>query len=433
MYKKLLIIITSIILLISFGVLIGTQNDFYASSNKPPAVNSEGAILIDAQTGEILYSKNEHKKLFPASTTKVMTALLAIEKGGLNSEFTADSETVNISSDSSSAGIKSGEKFTIEQLLYLTLLPSGNDAANALGQYVCNGNLEDFYDLMNKRAKELGCKNTFFWNASGINTSPASKDKHMTTAYDLSLIMKRSVTIPKFVEVISTANYKMAPTNKSGSRNYKNTNRLITKSSKEYYQYCIGGKTGWTTPAGNTLVSYSVKDGVKLICVVMKANGAAAAARESKNLFEYGFNLKTNNTIKTANPNTSTTARTSAGTSAKITTANKTTAYTATSPVATDSITNDVTSVVTSDAVTNASTTAEITAAGTAAYTGTSNMTYITSDNMPGNTREPDAMKSDKSMDKWMIMNWVLLFVIICVVAIIKIVRRKLNGKIKKE
>ena len=288
MLKKIFTIILVIsITLCFFNVTICFAEEITLD---PPPVESESAILMDAVTGQVLYAKNEHVKKFPASITKIMTSILALEKGGLENVFTADKETINIEAGSSNASIQLGEELTIEQLLYFTLVVSGNDAANALGQYV-SGDLETFGELMTQRAKELGCLNTFFWNANGLNYEPASEDKHMTTAYDMALIMKRALEIPKFVEIIGTAYYEAQPTNKFDRvRKYTNSNKLIQKNSSEYYEYCVGGKTGWTTPAGNTLVTYAEKGDRKLICVVLKANGSAKAYKDTRNLFDYGFN-----------------------------------------------------------------------------------------------------------------------------------------------
>jgi len=260
-----------------------------AESIIPPVIESDAAILVDAVTGQILYGKNENVQKFPASITKVMTCVLALEKGGLDNIFEANAETIDIERNSSSIGISKGERFTVEQLLYATLLVSGNDSANALGQYV-SGDLTSFSALMTQRAAEIGCLNTFFWNANGLNYEPEAADKHMTTAYDMALIMKYALSMPKFVEVISTYRYTIPATNKYNLiRNCINTNALINKNGEFYYEYCIGGKTGWTTPAGHTLVTYAEKDGRKLICVTLKGNGRNIAYNDTTKLFKYGF------------------------------------------------------------------------------------------------------------------------------------------------
>ena len=294
MLKKGIAIIVIMILILTQGMTCVLAD---TPKLNPPSVESGSALLMDAETGEILYAKNAHTKRFPASITKIMTCLLALEKAlaedGLQTVITANSDTLNIEAGSSNAAIKKGEELTVEQLLYFAMVVSGNDAANALGQYVCDGDLEAFSALMTKRAEELGCKNTFFWNAHGLNEAPEAQDKHMTTAYDMALIMQRAVEIPMFVELISTERYETPPTNKTEvTRRYTNTNKLIQKKETSYYEYCIGGKTGWTTPAGNTLVTYGEKDGRKLICVILKANGRNMAYDETTKLYEYGFSDK---------------------------------------------------------------------------------------------------------------------------------------------
>lgn len=281
------------ILVIVLVMILLTQNQsILAEAVSPPNIESQSAILMDAVTGQILYAKNEHTKRFPASITKIMTALLALEKGNLETVFTADHTTIHIQKDSSHSSIHVGEQLTVEQLLYFTLIVSGNDAANALGQYV-SGDLKSFSEKMTQRAKELGCLNTFFWNANGLDDAPAAKDKHMTTAYDMAQIMKRCVEIPKFREIISTAHYETPATNAfEHIRKYTNSNKLILKNTAEYYEYCIGGKTGWTTAAGNTLVTYAEKGERKLICVVLKASGNQNAYKDTRQLYEYGFDEK---------------------------------------------------------------------------------------------------------------------------------------------
>ena len=295
MLKKGIAIIVIMILILTQGMTCVLAD---TPKLNPPSIESGSALLMDAETGEILYAKNAHTKRFPASITKIMTCLLALEKAlaedGLQTVITANSDTLNIEAGSSNAAIKKGEELTVEQLLYFAMVVSGNDAANALGQYVCDGDLEAFSALMTKRAEELGCKNTFFWNAHGLNEAPEAQDKHMTTAYDMALIMQRAIEIPMFVELISTERYETPPTNKTEvTRRYTNTNKLIQKKEPSYYyEYCIGGKTGWTTPAGNTLVTYGEKDGRQLICVILKANGRNMAYAETTKLYEYGFSDK---------------------------------------------------------------------------------------------------------------------------------------------
>ena len=304
MYKR---IVAAVFTIIIFFTLFNKTEQAQVNADTVPSVQSEAAILIDADTGEVIFAKNEHKKMFPASITKVLTALLTIEKGGLDTVFTANSDTVKVAPEGTTAGIKVGEELTVEQLLYFTMIVSGNEAANGLGQYV-SGDIKTFCDLMNKRAKELGAQNTFFWNTNGLNDEPPAKDQHMTTAYDMALIMKKAVTYPKFVEVISTYSYKTGATNKNKARNYTNSNQMINKKSTYYYEYCVGGKTGWTTPAGNTLVTYAIKGDKKLICVVLKANGKQNAYKDSKTLYNYGFKdvETTSPPVKTSPPNTTT-------------------------------------------------------------------------------------------------------------------------------
>ncbi|SEG00511.1 D-alanyl-D-alanine carboxypeptidase [Caloramator fervidus] len=244
-------------------------------------VNAEGAILVDLNSGEILYEKNKDLKLAPASTTKIMTALLTIENTNLNDKVIIGKKPPF--ADGSKIYLLEGEELTVEQLLNALLLESANDAAQALAEYI-SGSEEQFSKLMNKRAQELGCKNTNFLNASGLYD-----DNHYTSAYDLYLITKKAFEYPIFREIISKKNYIIPPTNKQPQKRYLyNHNKLLNGNKKYNYKWANGVKTGYTIKAKHTFVGSATKDDRTLIVVILKSD--SNYYNDVIKLFEYGFN-----------------------------------------------------------------------------------------------------------------------------------------------
>ena len=257
-----------------------------------PKLYCKSAILMDLDSGRILYGINENKKVYPASTTKVLTAILALESLDISSSTVVSSEAVKLPYASSNAALKQGEVMTITDLLYALMLKSGNDAANVLAEAV-SGSINEFVILMNKKAKEIGCTNTHFANAHGYHDN-----NHYTTPVDMMKILSYAVKNEQFVKIFSTREYTINKTNKTNqNRIYQNTNRLIlTKEDSylsRYYEYCIGGKTGYTDEAGRTLVAYAKKDDKNLLLGVFNSNPSGIEDlryTDSINLFEYGFN-----------------------------------------------------------------------------------------------------------------------------------------------
>lgn len=259
------------------------------------------AVLLDANHGEILYDMNAYERAYPASITKVMTVLLALEaieygQLSLSTPITAgESRMQGVTETYVNAGIKLGEVLTVEELMYLTLLQSYADSANMLAVAV-DGTIEDFVDHMNRKASELGCRGTHFTNPVGIHN-----DNHYSTAYDLALIMQESLNYDVFRTIIKTAKHTTPATNMSGERYYFNTNGLISNLYYDTYVYdkCIGGKTGTTDEAGRCLVA-AAEDGDELLISVLLGSGPMEVPgetklkqgqfRESKRLLEYGFN-----------------------------------------------------------------------------------------------------------------------------------------------
>lgn len=264
-----------------------------------PGVEATAALLVDADHDVVLYEYNAHEKRYPASITKVMTALLtleAVDRGelALSDMITAPPGIHNgLSADSSTANIKSGEIMSLENLLYCVLLPSANEACNVLA-YVVAGGVDEFVALMNQRAAELGMTGTHFTNTHGLHD-----DDHYTTAWDIWLMSREAMKHETFREIVSTKQYTVPATNVSEQREFYNTNGLITamKYSGYLYQPAIGIKTGSTGQAGLCLVSAAVQDGRTLYCVVLGAELAHQPDNsykrmnfvESSRLLEWGF------------------------------------------------------------------------------------------------------------------------------------------------
>ena len=265
-----------------------------------PNVNSNAVLLMETDSRTILFSQNENARVYPASTTKIMTVLLAIEaveagKVHLTDNVTA-TENMNFDMipDGSSAGILVGETMTLQDLLYCAMLASGNDACNVIAEYI-GGSISEFVDMMNKRAAELGCVGTHFANTHGL-----PDENHYTTAWDFSLIALEAMSHSEFMEISDTVTYQIAATNMAGGRTLSNSNGLINEDSWLYpgykYEYAHGIKTGYTSSAGYCLVSTAVKDGVELLCVIMGGvvvdnNGTVAYSNflDSRNLYDWGF------------------------------------------------------------------------------------------------------------------------------------------------
>lgn len=251
-----------------------------------PNVNSGSAILIEANTGTVLYEKNSHERNYPASITKIMTALLAIENCSMDDTITFSKNAVYSVDPFEDAHISLdvGEQLTVDQTLHAILIKSANEASYGMAEYV-SGSVEEFANLMNTRAKELGALDTHFTNASGLED-----ENHYTTAYDMAMIGRACFKSDKFMSIVSLpTTYVIPNTNmKTEARYFYNKYKLLPGREKEY-AYSLGGKPGWTTVSGNTLVSFAEKDGVRLIVCVMKST-LTDIYDDTINLFEYGFN-----------------------------------------------------------------------------------------------------------------------------------------------
>lgn len=266
-----------------------------------PAIVANSAIVIDAKTGHILYGKNEHARCYPASITKVMTCMVALEHVNLNDTITFSENAIwGIERDSNHIALDVGEQITAEQCLYAVMLQSANEASWGIAEHV-SGSLEDFTNLMNAKALALGCKDTNFVNANGLHD-----ENHYTTAYDMALIMKAAVQNPMFLTITETKYYQIPPTNLcEEQRDLWHQLKMLYPTSSYYYEPVVSGKTGFTDQAHNTLVTYAEKNGMELICVILDCEGAANGYNDSIALYDYYFNNYTYAyPLQTFNPNT---------------------------------------------------------------------------------------------------------------------------------
>lgn len=274
--KKFVIFVVFILIIFSSFTYTVSAKD------SPPPVSADSVVLLDAATGTVLYSKNMNTAYPPASTTKLMTALLTLENCDLNDIVTVGKNPPN--AEGSSIYILEGEQLTVSQLLHGLLLQSGNDCALALAEHI-SGSTEEFVKLMNKRAAELGCKNTNFVNPNGLYNV-----NHKASALDLALIMRELTKHPDYFTISTRQVYKIPPTNKCPEeRIFANENRLIKTSDEYRYAPCDGGKTGYTIQSKHSYVATAVKNGQRLI-VALVHDEKKTFFPDAKSLFEYGFN-----------------------------------------------------------------------------------------------------------------------------------------------
>lgn len=295
MIKKVLIYI------LMFSIVLLNINEVQAQ----PSILSQSAVLIDTGTGSILAEKDANKKMYPASLTKIMTAILAIEMGNLSDVITVDDDTPYEIAGSHIA-LEPGEILTLKDLLYALMLPSANDAAAVIAKHY-GGSTEEFVKLMNDKAKELGALNTHFVNPHGLHD-----ENHYTTATDLAIITKYAMKNDTFRTIVGTEKYEIQPTNKKSEiRYFTNLNKMLYCSTSgqinvngqwtsPLYEGTIGVKTGYTPEAGNCLVASVEKNGTELIVVAL--NGISLEMyQDAHNLFNYGFNEYQSTTLVSKN------------------------------------------------------------------------------------------------------------------------------------
>ncbi len=291
-------------LILAFTLLFGALGPAALAGEEltPPELQSASAIVIDANTGRALYAYNADEQRYPASLTKVMTVLLAVEaiergEASLEDSVTAGDEAVQgMVEDGSTAGIQVGETMTLRDLLYCAMLSSANEACNIIAVHIA-GSLDAFVEDMNARAQELGCTNTHFVNTHGLPDS-----NHYTTARDFAVITREAMSHETFLEISGTTSYTVPATNMSSERQLSNSNGLINPETTVYpgnfYEYARAGKTGHTNDAGYCLTSLAERSGVRLIAVVlggqMLANSDGSYTytnfTDSRTLYNWVFN-----------------------------------------------------------------------------------------------------------------------------------------------
>lgn len=282
-WKKAACLILTIISAVCLGKVDVKAADYWPDA---PETLSLSVILMEESTGTILYEKNSDEAHYPASITKIMTTLLALENGNLSDMVTFSDDAIN-NTEGSGIARDYGEQMTLEQCLYGVMLESANECAYAVAEHV-GGTVENFVDMMNAKAKELGCTNTHFANPHGLQD-----ENHYTTAHDMALIAQAAYQNETFRIIIGTKMYTIPPTNKHAEetvlRNHHDMLCTYHNANRKYlYPYCVGGKTGYTATANSTLVTYAEKDGMTLICVVMNTQSPNQFI-DTVNLFDYAF------------------------------------------------------------------------------------------------------------------------------------------------
>lgn len=293
MIKKIKYILFPLLLTILFLSTFLTTS--FAVETSSITIYSPSCILMETSTGKILYEKNAHQVRYPASTTKIMTAILALENCELTDVATVSRNAIHsIPPDYVTCRIKEGEQLTVEQLLNVLLIPSANDAAIVLAEHI-SGSVSKFSDLMNQKAKEIGCKNTHFVNPNGIHNK-----NHTSTAYDLALMGQYAMKNDIFRKIVQKTKYTLPTTNKYSKedRTFYTTNDLLIKNTSKsksnyYYPNATGIKTGYTGEAGNCLVSSAKDNNMEVISVVLGSDftkeGLSEKFLDSITLLNYAF------------------------------------------------------------------------------------------------------------------------------------------------
>ena len=283
--QKILYALLAIILLLSSLPITALADETDSTVIKwptPPEITSGGAIVMEASTGCILYNKSAYDTFAPASTTKLMTSLLAIEQCPLSDIVTHSHDAIySIGWDSSRAGLVEGEQIDMENALYAILLASANEVSYAVAEHI-GGTIENFVSLMNQRTKDLGCVNTHFINPHGLDDP-----EHYSCPYDLALIARKAIEYTTFRRISGSYYHQIPETNLNVARDLGNTHQIIRK--RIAYEGVFAGKTGSTSKAGNCLVTCAERDGMTLICVIMKAPNSATVYDETIALLDYGF------------------------------------------------------------------------------------------------------------------------------------------------
>ncbi|GAK02362.1 D-alanyl-D-alanine carboxypeptidase [Geomicrobium sp. JCM 19037] len=264
------------VILVCVGMLfVSAEATAEQAEEAPFSVSAEGAILIEVESGRVLYEKDAESEKRIASITKIMTAMIAVEQGNLDDVVTVSTNAEG--TEGSSLYLRAGEKVTLRDLVYGLMLRSGNDSAVAIAEHI-GGSVEGFVYLMNDQVRRLGLQHTTFANPHGLD----DHEEHYSSAHDMAIIMQAAMQSDEFRDISGTEVHRAPNENESWDRVWKNKNRLLT----ERYEYSTGGKTGFTKRARRTLVSSAEKDGMELIAVTLNA---PSDWDDHIRMFEYGF------------------------------------------------------------------------------------------------------------------------------------------------
>lgn len=251
-----------------------------------PQIYSESGIVMDMDSGAILYAKNIDDQHYPASITKVATALIALQNYELDETVTFTWDDIGfLEYGDAHIGIKDGEELVMEDALYGMLLASANEVSHAIGAHM-EGGYEKFLEVMNETVQELGCKNTHFTNTHGLHDP-----EHYTSVRDMALIGSAVFQYDKFREITNTQQYTIPATNITAeTRTFQQNHKMVWKANANYYEYCVGGKTGYTDQALTTLVTFATKDDTNLVAVVMRTHGGGGNAYiDTREMLDYAF------------------------------------------------------------------------------------------------------------------------------------------------
>ncbi len=287
--KKWICGILAVLIMLSLAPMCFAEPEAQEPMQPIPEVAAQNVLLKSLDTGAVIYEKNADERIHPASTTKIMTLIVALEnctdlEANVMAKDTFDDDLVF---GSSGINIKEGEILSVTDLLFAVAVGSANDAANVLAEHI-GGSVKGFVDMMNAKAAAIGTKDTHFVNAHGLTA-----DDHYTTARDMALMMEYGMEVDMFSTLLSTYARVIPETNKSERRVVSTTNSLISQVSAHYYKFACGGKTGTTTPAGYNLVSWAAKNGENFMCVAMHADKESYSSNpifsDSKKLYNWAF------------------------------------------------------------------------------------------------------------------------------------------------
>lgn len=277
--KQLITLLFCIVLMITCIPSVNAANVGWPVA---PDISAPSAIVIEADTGAILYEKDSHAHNYPASITKIMTTLLCLEKSSMNEIVTFSYDSVH-KVEGSQIGIDTNEQLTMEQCLYGIMLESANEVSYAVAEHV-GGSIDGFVAMMNEKAKELGCTDTQFRNPHGLPDT-----EHYTSAYDMALIAQAAYSNPTLRTIVKTKTYTIPPTNITAQQRPLSNHHKMLFNSSFRYDGCTGGKTGYTNAARNTLVTFAERNGMKLICVIMRDDVSNSHYIDTTTLLNYTF------------------------------------------------------------------------------------------------------------------------------------------------